>query len=209
MPEVAILDVQGQEVDRLTLAEEVFGVEVRADLIHRAVVTQRANQRAGTASTKTRAQVRGGGAKPWRQKGTGRARHGSRRSPLWAGGGVIHGPHPRSFRKKLPRKVRQWALRSAWTDKVQQGAFLVVEDLADLPEQKTRVAQVALAHWTQADKVMLVLPPEEKEAGRAFGNLPQVSLFSAPYVSVYDLLRFDLVITTRRGVQRIEEELGR
>ena len=208
MLEVAIWNTQGQEVDRLTLAEGVFGVEVRADLIHRAVVTQRANQRRGTASTKTRAQVRGGGAKPWRQKGTGRARHGSRRSPLWAGGGVIHGPHPHSYRKKLPRKVRQWALRSAWTDKVRQGALVVVEDLAALPEQKTRAAKVALDHWTQADRVMLVLPPEEMEAGRFFRNLPQVSLFHAPYVSVYDLLCFDLVITTRRGVQRIEEELG-
>lgn len=209
MPEVAVLDTRGHEVDRLTLAEEVFGVEVRPDLMHRAVVAQLANQRAGTASTKTRGEVRGGGVKPWRQKGTGRARHGSRRSPLWAGGGVIHGPKPRSFRQKLPRKVRQWALRSAWTDKVQRGAFIVVEDLADLPEQKTRAASEALSSWTEAEKVLLMLVEEEQEAGRLFRNLPGVNIYRAPYASVYDLACHDVVVATRRAVQRIEEELVR
>jgi len=212
MPEVAVVDTQGREVDRLVLPEEIFGVEIRPDLLHQAVVTQLANRRAGTVSTKRRSEVRGGGAKPWRQKGTGRARHGSRRSPLWRGGGVSWGPKPRSFRKKLPRKVRRWALRSAWSDKVADQALIVVDRL-ELPNLKTQVADEVLGRLTgnlsAAGKILIMLEREEMEVARAFRNLPGVTICCAPYASVYELLWHEAVILTRKAVQRLVEELLR
>ncbi|HIE52101.1 MAG TPA: 50S ribosomal protein L4 [Armatimonadetes bacterium] len=205
MAEVPVVDIKGQEVGRLSVSDLIFGAEVRPDLMHQVVVAQLAARRAGTASTKTRGEVRGGGAKPWRQKGTGRARHGSRRSPLWVGGGVVFGPKPRDYSKKVPRKVRRKALFSAFSAKVKEGAWLVVDELT-LPALKTKYAAEVIAALTDARRILLLLATEERELARAFRNLPQVNIYTAPYVSVYDLLLHEVVIATRAAMRRIEEE---
>lgn len=207
MPEVPLYNLQGEVVGRISLAEAIFGAPLRPDLIHRAVVALLANRRAGTASTRTRGEVSGGGRKPWRQKGTGRARQGSIRAPHWVGGGVAHGPKPRRYIVRLPRKVRRQALFSAWSMKVAEGNLKVVEDVA-LPEWKTKRAQAALKALfpEEEGKVLLLLAAEEWEAERAFRNLPTVRVLPSPYATVYDLVIHDQVLLTRKALQRLEEE---
>ena len=145
MPKVAVYDMEGRQVGEIDLNEEVFGVEVNQALLHQAIVMYEANKRQGTSSTKTRGEVRGGGRKPWRQKGTGRARHGSIRSPQWRGGGVVFGPRPREWRQAMPKKARRAALRSALSAKVASGDLVVLDKL-EIPEPKTQhMAQVLKA----------------------------------------------------------------
>ena len=187
------------------LKEEVFGVRVRPHLLHQAVTMQLNRRRAGTASTKSKGWVRGGGKKPWRQKGTGRARAGSIRSPLWVGGGTIFGPQPRDYSYRLPRKARREALLSALSLKHREGKILVVDKL-ELAEAKTKL----LRQWLESLKItsaLIVIPEEDEKVERSARNLPKVKVLRIEGINVYDLLRFERLILTERTVKLLEERL--
>src|SRR5829696_6984016 len=173
MPSVDVKNAHGETVGTLDLDERVFGIEPNRAVLHQAVVTQLANQRRGTHDTKTRGEVRGGGKKPWRQKGTGRARQGSTRAPHWRSGGVVFGPHPRSYHKDLPRKMRRLALRSALSAKVQDGELLVIDSMS-LAAPKTKEMQAVLAQLGAEGSALIVLAGLDPLAKRAASNLPKV-----------------------------------
>jgi large subunit ribosomal protein L4 len=203
MAKVAVYNMQGQEVEELELNDAVFGVDVNKNLLHRAVVTQLANKRQGTQSTLTRAEVRGGGAKPWRQKGTGRARQGSIRSPQWKGGGVVFAPKPRDYSKKMNKKERRIALKSALSAKVNDQKFIVVDELK-LDEVKTKNMVNVLANLN-VGKALIVLNNEEKNVVLSARNIPTVKTATANTINVYDLLKYDVCIVTKNAVATIEE----
>lgn len=206
MPSVTVYNTEGQAVGEMELNEKVFGAEINPALMHDAVVMYLANQRVGTASTKTRAEVRGGGRKPWRQKGLGRARHGSIRSPIWVGGGVVFGPKPRDYRQKMPRKARRQALRSALSAKVKAGE-LVVLDRLELPEAKTRLMAGVLKNL-QAEKALVVTAEADEKVYRSSRNLPGVETGIAKDLNVYQVLKYPKLIMTRDAVASVEEVLG-
>jgi len=188
------------------LKEEIFGARVRLHLLHQVVTMQLNSRRAGTASTKTKGFVRGGGKKPWRQKGTGRARAGSIRSPLWVGGGTIFGPQPRDYSYRLPRKARREALLSALSLKNREGKILVVDKL-ELAEAKTKL----MRQWLETLKVksaLIVIPEEDEKVERSARNLPKVKVLRVEGLNVYDLLRFEQLILTERAVKLLEERLA-
>jgi large subunit ribosomal protein L4 len=197
---------QGDEVGQATLDLRVAKEESAAHIVHRAMVRQMTNSRQGTVSTKTRAEVSGGGRKPWRQKGTGRARAGSIRSPLWRGGGVIFGPKPRDFNIKMNRKERRLALRTAFQSRAED--LIVVEDFADqLPRPKTKELIGAFARWgiTAESKVLLILPELEEMVYLSARNLSTVKLISATSLNVYDILNADKIVTTNTALAKIQE----
>jgi large subunit ribosomal protein L4 len=178
------------------LNDEVFGIEPNAAVLHQVVTAQLAARRAGSHSTKTRAEVRGGGAKPWRQKGTGRARQGSIRSPQWRGGGVAHGPKPRSYAQRTPKKMIRLALRSALSDRAAEGKVLVIDDWGfDAP--KTKEAVAALADLGVDGKVLVVLGDEDDDAWKSFRNLPDVQPIQVRELNAYDVLVNDWVVFTQ------------
>ncbi len=198
----------GKEAGQLEVAAEVFGIEPNVHVLHQAVRRELANGRAGTAKTKTRSEVRGGGKKPWKQKGTGRARAGSIRSPLWVGGGVTFGPVPRSYRFELPRKVRVLAIRSSLS--AAQTKFKVVDDFSFLSGPKTQeVAQLLKSFGLDREKKVLILAdyklPENQHVFLAARNLPGVKLRLPHNLSVKDLLDADAVIASTGAVQEINE----
>jgi large subunit ribosomal protein L4 len=203
MAKVAVYNMQGQQVEELELNDAVFGVDVNKNLLHRAVVTQLANKRQGTQSTLTRAEVRGGGAKPWRQKGTGRARQGSIRSPQWKGGGVVFAPKPRDYSKKMNKKERRIALKSALSAKVNDQKFIVVDELK-LDEVKTKNMVNVLANL-KVGKALIVLNNEEKNVVLSARNIPTVKTATTNTINVYDLLKYDVCIVTKNAVATIEE----
>lgn len=208
MPKVTVFDVQGNEVGELELSEEVFGVPVNEALLHQAVVRHLANQRQGTVATKTRGDVSGGGRKPWRQKGTGRARHGSIRSPIWVGGGVTFGPQPRDYRQRLPKKARRAALRSALSGKVAAGQFVVVDQLAfDQPKTKEMVSILANLN-ARDDKALVVTEDVDRNVVLSARNIPGVGTSRAGDLNVYDVLVHGKLIVTKDAVSKIEEVLG-
>ncbi len=188
------------------LKEEIFGARVRLHLLHQVVTMQLNSRRAGTASTKTKGFVRGGGKKPWRQKGTGRARAGSIRSPLWVGGGTIFGPQPRDYSYRLPRKARREALLSALSLKNREGKILVVDKL-ELAEAKTKL----MRQWLETLKVksaLIVIPEEDEKVERSARNLHKVKVLRVEGLNVYDILRFEQLILTERAVKLLEERLA-
>jgi len=203
MAKVAVYNMQGQQVEEHELNDAVFGVDVNKNLLHRAVVTQLANKRQGTQSTLTRAEVRGGGAKPWRQKGTGRARQGSIRSPQWKGGGVVFAPKPRDYSKKMNKKERRIALKSALSAKVNDQKFIVVDELK-LDEVKTKNMVNVLANL-KVGKALIVLNNEEKNVVLSARNIPTVKTATTNTINVYDLLKYDVCIVTKNAVATIEE----
>lgn len=197
---------EGEEVSETAIELKVAKEENAAHIIHRALVRQTANSRQGTASTKTRAEVRGGGRKPWRQKGTGRARAGSIRSPLWRGGGVIFGPKPRDYSIKMNRKERRLALRTAFLSRSED--MIVVHDFAEqLPKPKTKEIAAAMDRWGVAgdDKVVLILPEFTENVYLSARNIASLKLLSANNLNVYDLLWADKIITTPEGLSKIQE----
>ncbi len=207
MPTVAVYNIDRQQVGDIELNDNVFGVEVNGALLHQAVVMQLASQRLGTHATKTRAFVRGGGRKPWKQKGTGRARSGSRRSPLWVGGGTVFGPHPRSYAFSMPRKQRRLAIKCALSDKVQEGSLLVLDAL-DFEAPKTKQV-VKLLQTFEADKKALIITAEEAEnVERSSRNIPGVKAINTMGLNVYDILNHDKLFVTKDAVARIEEVLA-
>ncbi len=201
-----VLNQAGEPVGEIELAESVWNAPSNPGLLHQAVVTTLANQRHGTSDTKIRAEVRGGGRKPWRQKGTGRARAGSTRSPLWRKGGVTFGPHPRSYRQELPRKMRRAALRAALSARAQAGD-LVVLDALQLAAPKTKEFAAMLAAL-KAEKALFVTETARTEVTLSARNLPKASAMVAQDLSAHAVLRYPKLVCTREAVARIEEVLG-
>ena len=209
MVDCVVRNWQGEEVGNATLDLRVTKEETAAHIVHRAMVMQMTNARQGTASTKTRAEVSGGGRKPWRQKGTGRARAGSNRSPLWRGGGVIFGPKPRDYNIKMNRKERRLALRTAFQSRAED--LIVVEDFADqLPQPKTKELGGAFARWgiNAESKILLILPEVEEMVYLSARNLSTVKLISATSLNVYDVLAADKIVTTNTALAKIHEVYG-
>ncbi len=196
MAQVDVRNKAGVAAGTVELDDAVFGIQPNVPVMHQVVAAQLAAGRAGTQSTKTRAEARGGGKKPWRQKGTGRARQGSSRSPHWTGGGVALGPKPRSYRQKTPKKMVQLALRSALSDRAAEGRIAVV-DRWDFERPRTRDAKAALAALAIEGKILLVLGPEDEVAGRSFRNLPEVQLIMAGELNAYDVLCNDWIVFTQ------------
>ncbi|HBK67451.1 MAG TPA: 50S ribosomal protein L4 [Firmicutes bacterium] len=208
MPTLPVYSMDGKAVGEITLSDAVFNVKINRSLLHQAVVMQLASRRLGTAKAKTRGEVRGGGAKPWRQKGTGRARHGSRRSPIWTGGGVVFPPLPREYGFKMPKKAWRQALRSALASKLQAGKLAVLEDL-QFQEPKTKAALGVLTNLNVAEvKTLIVLAEKDENVIKSTRNLPGVLTLKADGLNVYDILFHDHLLLTKDAVGRIEEALA-
>lgn len=206
MVECVVRNWQGEEVGQATLDLRVAREETAAHIVHRALVRQMTNARQGTASTKTRAEVSGGGRKPWRQKGTGRARAGSIRSPLWRGGGVIFGPKPREYDLKMNRKERRLALRTALSSRTQD--LIVVQDFdSELSRPKTKELVAALARWgvEPEAKVLLILPERTETVYLSARNIAKLKLLAATQLNIYDLLHADKIVTTASAIEKIQE----
>ncbi len=208
--EVNVLNMEGQKVRTVVLPPEIFEAPVNVDLMHQAYVRQMANARLGTHSTKTRAEVAGGGRKPWRQKGTGRARQGSIRAPQWVGGGGVHTPKPRDYRQDMPRKMRRAALRSALSVKAAEDGLVVIEELV-LPEPKTRLMAEALNRLVGDASVLILIP--DKNGGyegiiRSANNLPEAKTLLANYLNIRDLLGHDKVILPLEALDVLAAYLG-
>ncbi len=206
MPKVDIFNQSGKKVADLALSDYVFAIEPHQQALYDVVNAQRAAMRQGTHSTKTRAEVRGGGRKPWRQKGTGRARQGSTRSPQWRHGGIVFGPTPRSYAVKLNQKVRQLAFRSALSYQLQNGGLKVVEAI-ELAEPKTKLFTEFLSGLGVEGKTLVVSGSFDDNLVLASRNIPTVALASAAHVSVYDLLNCKNIILTKDAVATLEEVL--
>lgn len=203
MPKVPVYNVSGKQVDEIELDERIFGATVRPDLMHEVVLMYLAGQRQGTHKVKGRSEVRGGGRKPWKQKGTGRARQGSIRSPQWKGGGVVFGPTPRSYKYSLTKKVRRQALYSALSSKVGNGKLMVLDALT-LPDTKTK-HMVALLGQFEVGKTLIVDGAKQEGPLLASRNIPGVKYVDANGVNVYDLLHYDHVLFTRDAVAKVQE----
>ncbi len=205
---VPLRDMAGQTVGEVELQDEVFAVPVNEAVMHQALLRQRANARLGTADTKTRSEVRGGGRKPWRQKGTGRARQGSIRAPHWKGGGVVFGPHPRSYEQKMPRKMRRLALRSALSVKAAEEHVLVLEDVSmDVP--KTKEILALLGRLAVDGSALILLHEPRWAVEEAASNLQQVKTLRTCSLNVADLLQHDYLIMPRAAVDAVHQHLGR
>ena len=203
MANVKVFNMSGSEVGSIELNDSIFAVEVNTHVMHQAVVQYLANKRQGTQSALTRAEVRGGGRKPWRQKGTGRARQGSTRSPQWTGGGVVFAPKPRDYSFKLNKKVKRLALKSALTTKVNDGKFVVVDEI-NLPDMKTK-EMVKVLNNLNVNKSLVVLEDANEKAVVAARNIPTVKTASVSTINVYDILKYDSVVVTKAAVEKIEE----
>ncbi len=188
------------------LKDEIFGVNTRPHLLHQTIVMQLANRRAGTAATKSKGFVSGGGKKPWRQKGTGRARAGSIRSPIWVGGGTIFGPQPRDYSYRIPRKARREALLSALSSKNRDGKIIVVDKL-ELEEAKTKLMVRALADL-KVESALIVIAQSDERIARAARNLAKVKVLRVEGLNVYDLLRYDHLIFTEEALRLLQERLA-
>ncbi|SDW90372.1 LSU ribosomal protein L4P [Marininema mesophilum] len=207
MPKVNVLDMNGSQVGELELSASVFGIEPNEAVLHEAVVMQQASLRRGTHAVKNRSAVRGGGRKPWKQKGTGRARHGSIRSPIWVGGGVAFGPTPRSYGFKMPKKVRRLAIRSALSSKVKSDGLVVLNQLSfDAP--KTKEMTKVLNNLKADRKALVVGRGYDENVVLSARNIPGVKFVDAEGLNVLDVLNYDKLIITQEAVSRVEEVLG-
>lgn len=208
--EVDVLNMQGEKVRTLELPSQIFDAPVNVDLMHQAFMRQMSNARLGTHSTKTRSEVSGGGRKPWRQKGTGRARQGSTRSAQWVGGGKVHTPKPRDYTKSMPRKMRRAALRSALTVKASGNSIVLLDDLS-LPEAKTKLMAAALNRLV-GDASVLILLPQKTEGydmvTRSANNLPDTKTILASYLNIRDLLGYDKVVMPVETIDFLATNLG-
>lgn len=204
MPTVGLFNKEGNKIEDIQLNDKVFAVEVNADAMHQVVVALLANKRQGTQSAKTRAEVRGGGIKPWRQKGTGRARQGSIRAVQWVGGGVAFAPKPRSYNYTLPKKVRRLAMKSALTSKVQANEMIVLDALTmDAP--KTKEFATILNNVNAAKKALVVMAEKNENVIKSAANIPNVETALVNTINVYDILKYDSFIITTDAVKKVEE----
>jgi large subunit ribosomal protein L4 len=204
MPSIDVVNLSKEKVGSVDLNDRIFAAEVNPPLIHEAVVMQRASMRQGTAATKTRGLVRGGGKKPWRQKGTGRARAGSTRSPLWRGGGTVFGPNPREYAYAFPRKKYRAALRGILTAKMREGAVLIVEQL-DLAEAKTKQMAQILKTLDAGRRTLIVASETDERLIRAVRNIPLVKVLTAHGLNVYDLVCARRVVIQQAALAKIQE----
>ena len=204
MPKVALYDITGSQIGDVELNDDIFGVEINTHVMYEAVKNYLANQRQGTQSAKTRAEVRGGGRKPWRQKGTGRARQGSIRSPQWKGGGVVLAPKPRDYSYKLPKKIKRLALKSALISKVQDKEIIVVDSLVlDAPKTKDMIK--VLSNLKANKKTLVVIPERDENLILAARNIPGVKTAYVNTINVYDILNCDSFLITKDAVNKVEE----
>ena len=206
MPTVPVYNIQGSQVGEIALNDQVFGAKVNKALLHEAVTMQLASRRLGTVAVKNRSAVSGGGCKPWRQKGTGQARHGSRRSPIWTGGGIIFGPMPRDYDYNLPKKARRQALRSALSAKVEAGELIVVDSLT-ISEPKTKI-MVNILEKLKANKAMIVTVKLDDAVNKSARNIPGALTMACEGINVYDLLAHDHLVITKDAVSKVEEALA-
>lgn len=209
MPEVkaALFASDGASKGTVNLDPDIFGIEPNLAVLHQVVTAQLAAKRSGSASTKTRAEVRGGGAKPWRQKGLGRARHGSSRSPLWVGGGVAHGPKPRDYSQRTPKKMKRLALRSALSARASESAVFVIEGF-EWSEPKTKSALTLLGAIGVVPKTLVVLGPNETVATKSFRNLVDVNLVDPGHLTAYDVLWSDIVLFSSASLAAVGSTRG-
>ena len=203
MANVSVFNMEGKEVGTMELSDAVFGVEVNEHLVHMAVVAQLANKRQGTQKAKTRAEVSGGGKKPWRQKGTGHARQGSTRAPQWTGGGVVFAPTPRDYTIRLNKKEKRAALKSALTSRVQENKFIVVDELK-LDEIKTKKF-VEILKNLNVEKALVVINDNDKNIVLSARNIPTVKVAQTNTINVFDILKYSTLIVTKDAVATIEE----
>ena len=203
MPTIGVFNIEGKKVSDMELNESVFATEVNQYALHQVVVALLANKRQGTQSTKTRSEVRGGGIKPWRQKGTGRARQGSIRAPQWIKGGSVFAPKPRDYRVSIPKSMRKVAMKSALTSKVQDNSMIVLESL-NFEAPKTKNV-VAMLNALEAPKALIITAESNEAVYKSARNIQGVSVIPAYNINVYDLLKFDKVIMTKDAVSKIEE----
>ena len=204
MPKVNVYNQLGEVVGDIELNEAIFGVEVNEHVVYEVVKNHLANRRQGTQSAKTRAEVRGGGRKPWRQKGTGRARQGSIRAPQWKGGGVVFAPKPRSYRYSVPKKVRRLAMKSVLSSKVVEGELRILDALT-VDAFSTKKAKEILRNLNLETKTMIVLPEGNDMIIKSFANLPKIETVVVDYMNVYDLMRFDNLVIVKDALSKIEE----
>lgn len=204
MPKVDLYNMKGEIVGDIALKDEVFGIEVNENALHLAVVNQLANKRQGTHSTKTKSEVRGGGRKPWRQKGTGRARQGSIRSAQWIKGGIVHGPKPRTYRFAIPKKLRRLALKSALSAKVRDGQIMVLDNLS-LDQIKTKEMVNVLKNLKVNTSALLVLPETNETIVKSARNIEGVKTAYVNTINVYDILKYDKFIITQDAARKVEE----
>lgn len=204
MPKVNLYDINGDQVGDIELNDGIFGIEINNHAMYEAVKNQLANRRQGTQSAKTRGEVRGGGRKPWAQKGTGRARQGSIRSPQWKGGGIVFAPKPRDYSYKIPKKVKRLALKSALTSKVNDNEIIVVDNL-NISDAKTKVMVEVLSKLKAAKKTLIVIPERDEKVVRAAKNIEGVKTSYVNTINVYDILNCDSFIITKDAVNKVEE----
>ena len=203
MPKVSVYNIEGKKVSDIDLKEEIFGIEPNEAVIHSVLVNYLANQRQGTQSTKTRSEVRGGGKKPWKQKGTGRARQGSIRAPQWIKGGIALGTKPRSYKYTLNRKVKRLALKSALTTKVLENKIIVLDSL-EMEEIKTKTMANILTKLN-VEKALVVLPESNLNVQASVRNIPNVKAALVNTINIYDILKYDTFVVTKAAVEKIEE----
>ena len=203
MAKVSVLNMEGKQVDEIELNDAVFGVEVKENLVHQAVLSQLANNRQGTQKAKTRSEVSGGGRKPWRQKGTGHARQGSTRAPQWTGGGVVFAPVPRDYSFKMNKREKRAALKSALTSRVEENKFIVIDEI-NFEEAKTKNFANILKSL-DVSKALVVLEDDNKNAELSARNIADVKTAKTNTINVYDILKYNTVITTKAVVAKIEE----
>lgn len=204
MPKVALYNVSGEQIGDIELKDDVFGIEINTHVMYEAVKVYLANQRQGTQSAKTRSEVRGGGRKPWRQKGTGRARQGSIRSPQWKGGGVIFAPKPRDYSMKLPKKIRRLALKSAFSSKVEANEIIVLDALT-MEAPKTKEMIKVLGNLKVEKKALVVTPEKDENVVLSARNIPGVKTAQVSTLNVYDILNHDAFVITKDAVNKVEE----
>lgn len=203
MATVSVFNMKGEEVGSVELSDAIFGAKINEHLVHMAVVQQLANKRQGTQKAKTRAEVRGGGRKPWRQKGTGHARQGSIRAPQWKGGGVVFAPTPRDYSFKMNKKEKRAALKSALTSRVQEEKFIVLDELK-LDEIKTKKF-VEVMNNLKLRKALVVLAESDYNVIKSAANVPDVKTALTNTINVYDILKYNTVVTTKAALEIIEE----
>ncbi|KXK11310.1 MAG: 50S ribosomal protein L4 [Chloroflexi bacterium OLB14] len=207
---VDVLDIKGKKVSELELPAALFEAPVNVDLMHQAYTRQMANARLGTHETKVRSEVRGGGRKPWKQKGTGRARQGSRRAAQWVGGGRIHTPHPRSYEQRMPKKMRQAALRSALSVKAAEASIVVVDEL-DIKEVKTKAMSEALTNLVGTSTSLVLMPTKDQaydSVMRCANNIDNTKVLLASYLNIRDVLNFDKVVLPVKTIDALVAQFG-
>lgn len=203
MPKIDVLNIKGEKVDEITLSDAIFGIEPNEALVHQVVTAQLANKRQGTQSAKTRAEVRGGGRKPWKQKGTGRARTGSTRNPIWTGGGIIFAPKPRDYAMQVNKKMRRLAMKSVFSAKYNANELIILDKL-EIAAPKTK-EMVAILNNLKAPQALIVLDKKDDNVIRSANNIVKVQTSQVNTINTYDMLRYNHLILTVDSLKKIEE----